>query len=389
MALIKAQRAYVYLTLGRPKDAQPLLEEVTACKAASTQALASASNNLAALHGDKDRFDSLKRLKYVTQANVDATLTSHQRLVAKFNNALLMLSMNKVDNCRSICDQLMTSSSDLGPLALCALHVKDNKLAQAKSALQGWLQQPGCDAHIRVWLTLAQLSLMQNDVNSAIATLSAVPNKETQPAVLATLVQLHVRQNNAAAGLAVLEAALAAAAKAPESRENKKWHLTLLREVATFQLRGNRFQEAAKSYHAVLQVDSKDSAARCGIIEAYARFDLNEAETVLDRYRGGVDEAKVATLLRDEDELEEMTVPRPRVAKEDASRKRPLEDDNMDQDEDGPADEPQRKKRKKPKKNRHPAKNPDGNPDPERWKPLRERSYYKKQKKKSAKGGKK
>ena len=90
-----------------------------------------AANNLAVLRKDRDLFDSHKRLQSAIRESVEAKLLPSQLDAVRFNRCLLLLHMNKVEECRNSLSELLTlyPESVQPRLIDAALKLRDKKQA--------------------------------------------------------------------------------------------------------------------------------------------------------------------------------------------------------------------------------------------------------------------
>lgn len=96
LASILVQTAYVQQLQGKTEEPKDIYNSIIKKKSTDQVAQAIAGNNLIALRGDTDLFDSAKRMRFATSDKVMAKLNSAQRKSVNLNNALLLMYMNKV-----------------------------------------------------------------------------------------------------------------------------------------------------------------------------------------------------------------------------------------------------------------------------------------------------
>ena len=135
LAPVHAQLAYVAQVAGDNIEALERYSVLLHDKPTNPVVMAVVSNNYVALRGDGDLFSSAKRLKTAAAAATQPRLSAVQRHGIAFNRALLLLRMNKREECKRALTQLANEGgassaddmdlagwSELPALILSALH---------------------------------------------------------------------------------------------------------------------------------------------------------------------------------------------------------------------------------------------------------------------------
>ncbi|XP_013134269.1 PREDICTED: signal recognition particle subunit SRP72 [Papilio polytes] len=163
-AIIRVQQGYSLQCAGRDKEAAALYQAVLRARPADQALVAVASNNLVVINRDSNVFDSRKRMKAATADGLEHKLTSRQRAVIVYNQAILAIYSNQPEFCKQCCVKL---SRELGQEARAAL-VEAASLARdgrRDAALALLARRPH---HA---LPAAQILLAQGDRKAAIKVL--------------------------------------------------------------------------------------------------------------------------------------------------------------------------------------------------------------------------
>ena len=108
LGILTAQLAYINQRMGEEEAAMKAYAQLFSFKAELDPAVAAiAGNNMVALRGTRDLFDSWKkcRANIASEAQLKK-LTKRQRLAFYFNAALLSIHMNKPDQCKEVLGSL-------------------------------------------------------------------------------------------------------------------------------------------------------------------------------------------------------------------------------------------------------------------------------------------
>ena len=235
--------------------------------------IAVASNNILVLNGDKDIFDSKKKVKVLASEGNSRKLTKLQKLRILFNRCMFALHTNQLDQCRDLSTQLKAAqpNSDLSVLAGASLLHRERKLGAAVELLEGRLKGAG----VQLYAYLAQLQLLQGNVARACKTLRDIPVSAGYVGVVATLASLYAGMGEVGVAIEVLEQML-------EHWMNRKGVVTsdlvnLTKQVARFQLSHSRPEAASGVLERALQ--REDSLElRALLISAFSRTDPRKAE---------------------------------------------------------------------------------------------------------------
>jgi hypothetical protein len=206
LAVLRTQSAFVKQMQGDVDGALSDYRNVLKLKLSSAnQAVgAVAANNIVSIRGDRDLFDSLKRLKSLEAIAQSDTLTPFQQEAIAANRVLVMCLLNKTDECREALEKLHAQfphSRILSEITV-LLAQKDHKPDDAIAALEKDLSLGGR-------LGLAHLYLAQGQAAKAAAVIDSIESLAHTPGTVATLMGLYEAAGDAAAAQRVLQAAVA------------------------------------------------------------------------------------------------------------------------------------------------------------------------------------
>uniref|UniRef100_U3JW71 Signal recognition particle subunit SRP72 n=1 Tax=Ficedula albicollis TaxID=59894 RepID=U3JW71_FICAL len=335
LAIIHGQMAYIMQLQGRTEDALQLYNQIIKLKPTDVGLLAVIANNIITINKDQNVFDSKKKVKLTNAEGVEHKLSKKQLQAIEFNKALLAMYTNQADQCRKLSASLQSQSPEhLLPVLIQAAQLcREKQHAKAVVLLQDFAEQHPANA-AEIKLTMAQLKIAQGSVTKACMILRSIEELQHKPGM-------------------------------PKSPV----HLSLIREAANFKLKHGRKKEAISDLEELWKQNPKDVHTLAQLISAYSLVDPEKAK-VLSKHLPSSD---TMSLKVDVDALENShgaTYVRKKAGK--------LTGDNQ-QKEQGQGEV---KKKKKKKKGKLPKNyDPKVTPDPERWLPMRERSYYRGRKK--------
>jgi len=387
LAPILTQLGFVLQRLQQPEDAMDKYQSVLKGKPADVQVAAVAMNNVVSLKGDKDLFDSFKKTKSAQTESTEAKLTMKQKKAIAFNRALLLLHMNKPDQCTEYLKVLESAYPGEAVIGLLRASILAKQSpAKAEAALESAIADSEGGEHNTVMrLSLAQLQINAGATKKAIATLNEIEALEHRPALLGILTTLYEQAGDNASAIAVVESAIAYWNSIQTEKDVKE---TVLREGAKYLLKQQQYPQSAAAFEALLKIKRQDPEAVAGLVQACGNFDPERAEKYAESIPAleGADEI-------DAEALEEETV--------EAANKgaRPRGGADMQGDDDAAAMAAveaaaaealalkrralRQEKRKNSLEKRLPKDLVGTDPttwrplDAERWLPKRDRSYYK------------
>lgn len=381
LAPISVQLAYVQQMLGRFEEAIGSYNAILKRKPADAPSLAVATNNLIALKGSRDLFDSLKKTEKLLEKkdasqklqlaeNLENRLTMRQKEALCFNRCLLLLHSNKLDQAREFTSSLSKTFPDNPiPAILSAFLLwKENKAQKADELLADFAEKHedvGKDVHF----VRAQAAAAAGNYLLAAKCLEQITSARNKPGMIATLVALKSKGGIVKEAETVLDEAIQYWDSYMGDEDQTSVLESILQEAAAFKLKHNKMEAAAKVYERLMKSSSPvvKSEALHGLVASYAYTNPDKAaeyEKQLPPLRG-VSGLDVEALEKVPPWL--LNVKRGRAAEE-AGEKKEHRAEN---------DKPKKKRKRKPlyPKGFDPA-NPGPPPDPERWLPRKERSSY-------------
>ncbi|XP_063278982.1 signal recognition particle subunit SRP72 [Prinia subflava] len=367
LAIIHGQMAYIMQLQGRTEDALQLYNQIIKLKPTDVGLLAVIANNIITINKDQNVFDSKKKVKLTNAEGVEHKLSKKQLQAIEFNKALLAMYTNQADQCRKLSTSLQSQSPEhLLPVLIQAAQLcREKQHAKAVGLLQDFADQhPASAAEIK--LTMAQLKIAQGSVTKACMILRSIEELQHKPGMVSALVTMYSHEEDIDSAIEVFTQAIQ---WYQQYQPKSPVHLSLIREAANFKLKHGRKKEAISDLEELWKQNPKDVHTLAQLISAYSLVDPEKAK-VLSKHLPSSD---TMSLKVDVDALENShgaTYVRKKAGK--------LTGDNQ-QKEQGQGEV---KKKKKKKKGKLPKNyDPKVTPDPERWLPMRERSYYRGRKK--------
>ncbi|XP_042664333.1 signal recognition particle subunit SRP72 [Tyto alba] len=367
LAIIHGQMAYIMQLQGRTEEALQLYNQIIKLKPTDVGLLAVIANNIITINKDQNVFDSKKKVKLTNAEGVEHKLSKKQLQAIEFNKALLAMYTNQADQCRKLSASLQSQSPEhLLPVLIQAAQLcREKQHAKAVGLLQDFADQHPANA-VEIKLTMAQLKIAQGSVTKACMILRSIEELQHKPGMVSALVTMYSHEEDIDSAIEVFTQAIQ---WYQQFQPKSPVHLSLIREAANFKLKHGRKKEAISDLEELWKQNPKDVHTLAQLISAYSLVDPEKAK-VLSKHLPSSD---TMSLKVDVDALENShgaTYVRKKAGK--------LTGDNQ-QKEQGQGDV---KKKKKKKKGKLPKNyDPKVTPDPERWLPMRERSYYRGRKK--------
>ncbi|ELV11089.1 Signal recognition particle 72 kDa protein, partial [Tupaia chinensis] len=321
LAIIHGQMAYILQLQGRTEEALQLYNQIIKLKPTDVALLAVIANNIITINKDQNVFDSKKKVKLTNAEGVEFKLSKKQLQAIEFNKALLAMYTNQVEQCRKISSGLQSQRPEhLLPVLIQAAQLcREKQHSKAIELLQV--------------SALVTMYSHEEDIDSAIE-------------VFTQAIQWY--QNHQ-----------------PKSPA----HLSLIREAANFKLKYGRKKEAISDLEQLWKQNPKDIHTLAQLISAYSLVDPEKAKA-LSKHLPSSDSMSLKVDVEALENSPGATYIRKKGGK--------VTGDSQPK-EQGQGD---LKKKKKKKKGKLPKNyDPKVTPDPERWLPMRERSYYRGRKK--------
>lgn len=366
---IYAQLGYIRQMQGKTEEALDFYNRALKSNPNDESIVAVATNNIVSLGGSQqDLPEAVKKLRHIA-STAEQKLSTQQRTIIGFNRCLLLAFMDKANDSKELVKNLQEQfpDSERFPLILSALFYKEKKADQSKSLLEEFARQH--PDSLLVQLSIAQLCLEKGNFPLAISALEAITSLRNKPAYAATLVSLYEKVNNVEGAIKVLDE-LISSYESQKTRDPETF-AKILRESGSFKLRYKRYRDAAADLEKVMKINKNDMEAMASLVIAYSQFDPKHAEAY------GI---KLPKLVGQKENIDaeklENFLPRLKTTKDVDTKVAPKSG--------GKGEVAGAKKHKKKKKL---PKDPSKPLDPERWIPLKQRSYYKKRGRRIKGGG--
>ncbi|PNJ14969.1 SRP72 isoform 2 [Pongo abelii] len=316
---------------------------------------------------DQNVFDSKKKVKLTNAEGVEFKLSKKQLQAIEFNKALLAMYTNQAEQCRKISASLQSQSPEhLLPVLIQAAQLcREKQHTKAIELLQEFSDQhPENAAEIK--LTMAQLKISQGNISKACLILRSIEELKHKPGMVSALVTMYSHEEDIDSAIEVFTQAI----QWYQNHQPKSpAHLSLIREAANFKLKYGRKKEAISDLQQLWKQNPKDIHTLAQLISAYSLVDPEKAKA-LSKHLPSSDSMSLKVDVEALENSPGATYIRKKGGK--------VTGDSQPK-EQGQGD---LKKKKKKKKGKLPKNyDPKVTPDPERWLPMRERSYYRGRKK--------
>jgi len=355
LAPIQVQLAFVKQQLGKSEEAYEMYNTVIKSRPTDEAVKAVASNNVVSIKQDHQLFDSIKKLKTASGDAALQKLQSSQRKIIAFNNALLHFYTHKYQQCQEEVQSLQKEypGNEFPYIIQAAITFSEKKTSKALEELEDARKKVSGEV-ILLPLTLAQLYLIEENLEKAASVLSTISNIEKYSLAVALLVLCYEK-------LGKLDQAFSLLDKISESENS-----VILEFSSSFLLKHKKGKEAAAILEKVVKRDPNNVKATSGLIKAYSYFDPKMAEQF------GATLPSLPNV--DVDSLEGM------ISKLSYKNFKALTKEDASKDS-GAKQTPKEKEKKKRKKKKLLPKDLNAPVDPERWLPMKQRSYFKKSRK--------
>ncbi|CAI8018757.1 Signal recognition particle subunit SRP72 [Geodia barretti] len=370
LSVVRVQLACALQMQGKGKEALAAYANVLRQRSGDSPHDIVASNNILVLNKDRDVFDSKKKVKVLANAGTLKKLIRSQKVVILYNRALFALQMNQLEQCRQLVAEMRSvyPASEQTILAEVGLLNRERKIGQAVELLDFHLKGVPTSTPL-LWLTLAQLYGSQGNTAMVCLVLDSLPSLSTHPGVVCTLVALYSSLGKTTPAISVLDRAVSFQTQSPTLSQS------LLRSLmfynAQYKLDHNQPQEAATVLEKLRATYPNDLKVQARLIASYSKFDSRRAETAsrsIPKFTGA---ERV-----DVDALEQM----PSFRHSQRQQMKPNTSSNKQSTGGAEGGGKEKDKHRKKKRKSKLPKNfdPEKKSDPERWLPMRERSYYRK-----------
>lgn len=367
VSIIRAQLAFCLQKLGKSDDSLKVYNNVMKTRKADAAVTACISNNIVCINTDKNVFDSKKRIKTATAQELNQKLTSVQRSLIAYNEILFCIITNQNDSVQKLLKKYEVNFSDKERFALLKMAqlCKEKKFADAENLLAD-LKKGQCSSIVLFYLL--QIYLTQGKTDDAIEFIKTLDDyKNFKLGIVGALVALLNSKNKTSDITNLFESAISYYGQgADETR-------TFIKENASFQLRLGNLQSACNMLEKMRSINPDDFRILSKLINTYSKFDSEKAKSLSKELPSLEDIIANSTI--DLDTLESQ------FSLLSSKYSKLLKSGNVQVKSPDKVKSPESmqklKAKKKKKKVRLPKKiDPKVPIDPERWIPLKERSYY-------------
>lgn len=372
LSVYQVQLGYSLQMQGQTKEAMAVYSAILKQKPDDMAQVVITSNNIIVLNRDRDIFDSKKKVKVLTIEGTSKKLTNFQKMAVVYNRCLFALQINQLEQCRELLGSLeaLDANSDFTVLAKVALLNRERKNTVCVETLDAHLRRKPSSS-VLLYTTLAQLHMTQGHVDKACLVLASIPSLSRHLGAISVLVSLYTGAGDVDSAVGVLDPAVTYWHEQPRTAANSSITRQVMVENARYKLQHSRPEAAAKVLEEIRSVSPKDLQVLAMLVTAYSQYNAKKAEE-LSRSLAVVEIDQSI----DVDALEQM----PSFKHTRRHRQKTEAADHKEPSDKAVVAKPKKKRKRKPRLPKN--FDPSVAPDPERWLPLRERSYYRKGKKK-------
>ncbi|ORC92448.1 putative signal recognition particle protein [Trypanosoma theileri] len=394
VAAIWVQMAYVNYETRHEDKASALLNVVLRYRPSSTVTLAVASINWAAIQKHIDFFDTHRKLKMAQNPAVSSRLTSRQRLLVRYNTAMLLLHTSNLNGFRRQVEHIADEypNSDLThslKLALAVLESKKKRQSNDKTVAeylknyqQSVKEQQKQEQNQRnpvvgkmITLIAAQIFFENGDLEHAIESLSSAPEEIRQkPCTLVTLFTWKVQIGDVKGAKQLLIDFIGSTSKKP----------TVVREILTWVVQSLASRglyadavDVIRAVHTAVPVLEQDKEILALMALCLSHYDMPSARACMEKipeaiFTGTSSSGSGSSSAKklSSSSLAELESQQPSRQQIEALGYHRISG-GEDQADGGKV------KRTRRRPMRHPPKNLEARVDPERWLPMSRRSYIK------------
>ncbi|CAK9259565.1 unnamed protein product [Sphagnum jensenii] len=267
LAPISVQLAYVQQMQGCTEEAIESYNRVLKRKPVDALSVAIASNNLIAIRGGKDLFDSLKKSDKLLEnkglgqklqfaEGLDHKLSTRQKEAISFNRCLLLLHSNKLSQARQFVSSLMETFPDsiIPTILSLAVTFKERKQAHVENVLDNYAAEhpkSATDASV----VRAQATAAAGNFLEAAKSLEAIPELRHKPGMIATIVALREKGGDVQGAEIVLDNAVEYW-RNHTGDDVRSTLETIIQEAAAFKLGHNKMKAAASMFEQLVSSSS-------------------------------------------------------------------------------------------------------------------------------------
>uniref|UniRef100_A0A8C7I758 Signal recognition particle subunit SRP72 n=1 Tax=Oncorhynchus kisutch TaxID=8019 RepID=A0A8C7I758_ONCKI len=334
LAVIHSQMAYIMQLQGRTEEALQLYNQVIKLKPSDVGLLAVTANNIITINKDQNVFDSKKKVKLTNADGVEYKLAKKQLQAIEFNKALLAMYTNQADQCRKLTSGLQSQNPghprpvliQVAQLCREKQHSKAIELLQVLTGLQ---------VNLIIIKCIGVFS--KGHVTKACDILRSIEDFKHKQGMISALVSMYSHEEDIDSAIDVFSQAIQ---YYQSEQPGSSVHLALVREAADFKLKYGRKKEAISDLEQLWKQNTNDIHTLAQLISAYSLVDQDKAKSLSKHLPSPERDLNISEW--DGESLFFSCLCLGKLPK------------NYD---------------------------PTANPDPERWLPMRERTYYRGRKK--------
>uniref|UniRef100_A0A672S205 Signal recognition particle subunit SRP72 n=1 Tax=Sinocyclocheilus grahami TaxID=75366 RepID=A0A672S205_SINGR len=278
LAIIHSQMAYVMQLQGRTEDALQLYNQVIKLKPSDVGLLAVTANNIITINKDQNVFDSKKKVKLTSAEGVEHKLAKKQLQAIEINKALLAMYTNQADQCKKLlASQQAQSPGHPRPVLIQVAQLcREKQHNKAIELLQRFSDQHPVSAS-GIKLTMAQLYLTQ-----ACDILKSIEEFKYKPGMISALVTMYTNEEDIDSAIDVFTQAIQ---HYQSEQPGSAIHLSLVREAANYKLKYGRKKEATSDLEQLWKQNTNDVHTLAQLISAYSLVDQDKAKAYPQTWR--------------------------------------------------------------------------------------------------------
>ncbi|KAF0976600.1 hypothetical protein FDP41_004499 [Naegleria fowleri] len=317
---IMVQLAFVRYLNGQVEESKNMFEHVFNHSSKDSVACAVAANNLVAIQSNpslnpsltsNDVLDAQKKLKYAYQDKLQGKLTTQQIKGVTLNNALLLLQMNKYEECERVVQtelKKLYQEEFIPTLILSYIYLKQKKFKESIQVLEEYLKQSttfvdksSLDGGI-AQLALAQYYLQQGTPEFYKECIQVLNQSKfrNQKGVESLLIALYMKLEDMDSALDLFQKSFlkyssggdgggddesSSSSGTTTSSSNNTisttqttWMVEMATELARLQMAHKKYKEAASTYEMLTKMEPNHIQHLAGLIDAMSYYDIDAAE---------------------------------------------------------------------------------------------------------------
>jgi len=369
ITIIRAQLAFCLQKQGQTENSLKVYNNVLKTKKAENSVTACISNNLVCINKDQNVFDSKKRIKTATAQELTQKLNSTQRSIIAYNEILFCIITNQKETVQKLLKKYDSNFHNKEQFALLKMAqlCNEKKYSDAEMLLVD-LQKGTCSSTVLYYLL--QIYLAQGKVDEAIEFIKSFDDyKEHKLGITSAIITLMNSKKRTDIVTELFESAISYYDRINVQSSELK---ILIKENSNFQLKSGNFQNACEMLEKMRSMTPDDFRILSKLINIYSKFDSEKAKSLSKELPSLEDIMANSTIDLDtlENQFSLLSSKYSKLLKSGTLQVKSPEKLKS-------TNKQQLNLKKKKRKMRLPKKmDPKVPIDPERWIPLKERSYY-------------